>query len=94
VLGLVGDAAGAGAPGAADGPLRGWFAEPAIDGYRWEDGFAPDTGLLDRARSPRDTAARLAEIAAARSRPPAVDLAGAVLLDAHDENVERDGPGR
>ncbi len=73
----------------ADGvPLRGWFAEPAVDGYEWEAGFAARRGLWDRDRNPRPTVELLSEaIASARASgdvdgddgPP--DLRGAVILD-------------
>ena len=69
----------------ADGvPLQGWFAEPAIDGYEWEAGFAPGRGLWDRDRNPRPTVELLSEtIASARAgaaAPPPDQLEGAVIL--------------
>lgn len=59
-------------------PLRGWFAEPAMDGYEGGRGFTAERGLFDRARQARPQAELLAELAAP-SRPPE-DFSGAVVL--------------
>jgi beta-glucosidase len=82
--------------GVADGvPLRGWFAEPAVDGYEWEAGFAPGRGLWDRDRLARPTVELLSEaIAAARASghdgpaaSPGDAFPGAVVLGAPDEGA-------
>jgi beta-glucosidase len=77
----------------ADGvPLRGWFAEPAVDGYEWETGFVPGRGLWDRDRNPRPTVELVSEtIASARASAGGVapvELEGAVILG----RSERDAP--
>jgi beta-glucosidase len=63
-------------------PLRGWFAEPAVDGYEGPAGFHPGRGLWDRERNPRPTVELLSErIRASAPPPPDVDLSQAVILD-------------
>jgi hypothetical protein len=59
-------------------PLRGWFAEPAIDGYQGMSGFVGGLGLFDAKRARRRQAELLAELAAP-SRPPE-DFSDAVIL--------------
>lgn len=58
--------------------LRGWFAEPAIDGYEGTGRSPTRLGLFDGARQPRPQADLLAELAAP-SRPPP-DFSNAVIL--------------
>ncbi|MDH4144442.1 MAG: family 1 glycosylhydrolase [Acidimicrobiia bacterium] len=73
VLGLVDDARSGGID------VRGWFAEPMIDGYEWEDGFEPERGLFDVERAPRPVLERLRDIAVGLAEP-ADEFEGAVLL--------------
>ncbi len=44
--------------------LRGFFHWTGVDNYEWEHGFAVPFGVIDRARHPRASAARLAELIA------------------------------
>ena len=52
----------------ADGvPLRGWFAEPAVDGYEWEAGFTPRAGPVGP--RPEPPSHRRAAVGDDRRRP-------------------------
>ncbi len=72
--------------------LRGWFAEPAIDGYEGRAGFSLQRGLFDNDRHPRRTADLLTELASADHDE--LDLSQAVLLadrgDGREIPQERD----